>query len=333
MVIAALVESVLTPGHAVAVVFAVPIIIAARFSTARATVVFGIIAILLEIVNHLVNDGQIVQWPVDVLSLAIIVVLSAQVASLRERERRRAREAEEARGQLMQFISLVVHDLRSPLTVAMGYLQVAERQLGDVSAALVRPPIDRTMSALRQILRLVDDLLDAARLERGRFVIQPEPCDLAELARDVVDGQRLTDTNHSYILDAPAHLTGVWDKTRCQQVLTNLVSNAAKYSWPGTEVRVRLRPEDGSVIVSVGDQGVGLATTDIDQLFEPFARPGQEREATGTGLGLYISKGIVEAHGGRIWVESTVGRGSTFYVRLPRRPVDGNSEVIPDLRT
>jgi signal transduction histidine kinase len=233
----------------------------------------------------------------------------------------------------MQFISLVVHDLRSPLTVAMGYLQVAERQLVDVGDALARPPIDRTMGALRQILRLVDDLLDAARLERGRFVIQPEPSDLAELARDVVDGQRLTDTNHSYILDAPAHLTGVWDKTRCQQVLTNLVSNAAKYSRPGTEVRVRLRPEDGSVIVSVADQGVGLATADIDQLFQPFARPGQEREATGTGLGLYISKGIVEAHGGRIWVESTVGRGSTFFVRLPRRPGNSNMEVIPDLRT
>jgi signal transduction histidine kinase len=331
MIVAVFVEFVVTPGLIVAVVFAVPITVAARFLSARVTILVGVIAIVIDFVDHALNNILFSQWPINSLSLLAILILAVQVATLRASERRRTQEAEASRARLSEFINLVVHDLRSPLTVAIGYLQLAERQLALAGDDRFRIPIDKSQFALRRIQRLVNDLLDAARIDHGRFIIQPESCDLAELTREVVDDQRLTDDSHQYIVDIPDQVTGDWDKVRLQQVLTNLVSNAAKYSAPGTGVQVQLRPDEESVLLSVTDQGAGIAASDVGQLFRPFARLGHEPQATGTGLGLYISKGIVEAHSGRVWVDSTVGRGSTFYVRLPRHPTPNDLRATAGL--
>jgi signal transduction histidine kinase len=199
----------------------------------------------------------------------------------------------------------------------LGYVQLVERQLPRADEQ-IRNSIDKTDEALRRATRLVNDLLDSTRIGRGRFVVHQAPTDLAALARDVVEEQRLTDPDHHFFVDAPPEVIGSWDQSRLQQVLTNLVSNAVKYSSPGTNVRVGLRERDDEVVLSVADQGSGIAPSDLDQIFQPFARLEPQGQATGTGLGLYITRGIVEAHGGRIWVESEVGRGSTFFVSLPR---------------
>jgi signal transduction histidine kinase len=206
--------------------------------------------------------------------------------------------------------------------VAVGYAQLLRQQSGETDNGDPPRALARLEEALRTMHRLVNDLLDATRIGANRFVIRPAPMDLGELARQVAEEQQAAGGGHQFVVDAPAGVVGEWDAERLGQVLANLVSNAVKYSPDGTEVRIRVRQSDEAVLLSVADRGAGIAASQIDQLFQPFARLGRERQATGTGLGLYIAKGIVEAHGGRIWVESSPGHGSTFSMSLPRRPAN-----------
>jgi signal transduction histidine kinase len=238
----------------------------------------------------------------------------------RQDEARRADEAEAARDHTRDFMGMVVHDLRGPLTVTAGYTQLLRRQLAEARGAPdAQRQLEKIETSVQTMRRLVNDLLDSTRIGRGRFVINPVDTDLARTVRQVVDEQRDVASDHQIEVRAPDRLSGVWDNERIRQVMTNLISNATKYSPAGTCVRVTLREAGQAVHLSVADEGVGIAPDQIGQLFEPFSRLGREQEATGTGLGLYITKGIVEAHGGRIWVESAVNQGSTFYVELPSR--------------
>jgi signal transduction histidine kinase len=318
LAVAVLVEFMIPPRYAVAIGFAVPIVVAAWLSSALVTVAVGLVAVVLAILHYSIDGIPATLWPIGVLPLVLIYALSIKVARVRESERQRTREAEAAREQLRQFVALVAHDLRGPLTVVLGYLQLLERQVPTAGDDQMRKPIDGMDRALHSVIRMVSDLLDSARFELGHFAIQPAPCDLAGLVREVVDSQRLTDDRHRYMVSTPAPVTGRWDRVRLKQVLANLITNAAKFSPPATDVQVRVRSDNAGVVLSVTDQGSGIAPEAIGQLFQPFARLGRERDATGSGLGLYITKGIVEAHRGRIWVESVVGRGTTFFVRLPR---------------
>jgi signal transduction histidine kinase len=172
-------------------------------------------------------------------------------------------------------------------------------------------------AAATRMCRLVDDLRDAEHTGASQFVVRRAPLDLTEITRRVVALQQSTTTRHRLVLDAPEHLNGMWDGERLAQVLANLISNAIKYAPAGGEIRVTVREAAGEAVVSVSDQGLGLSPEQIKRLFQPFTRLYSGREIKGTGLGLYICKAIVEAHGGRISVESAPGRGSTFTVALP----------------
>lgn len=224
--------------------------------------------------------------------------------------------AEAARENLQRFLGMVAHDLRSPLTAVRGYTQLALHDTGNEPAKVHRALVTID-DAARRMDRLVGDLLDAARIGAGRFEIQPSRVNLVAILRKVVEQQQATAPRHQLVLEAPTYLEGVWDPARIAQIFTNLVSNAIKYSPHGSVVRVTATGEDREAVVCVIDQGVGISPDQIQRLFQPFNRAGQEQAATGTGLGLYIAKGIVEAHHGRIWLESTVGQGSRFCVALP----------------
>jgi signal transduction histidine kinase len=133
-----------------------------------------------------------------------------------------------------------------------------------------------------------------------------------------VEARQATTERHQLVLEAPEQLEGEWDPGRLGQVLDNLLGNAITYSPDGGMVRVAVRQEDGQAIISVSDQGLGLRQGDLGQLFQLFSRLETGREIRGTGLGLYISRGIVEAHGGSVRAESAgPGRGATFTVALP----------------
>ncbi len=204
----------------------------------------------------------------------------------------------------------------------VSYVAVPLRVRGQVPEGRRPEILDRMRSVvpgqMERLSRLVRDLQDLSRIERGRFEIHRGRCDLVAAARQVIEEQQSTTDRHRLSLETEVEsLPGDWDCVRIAQVLTNLVRNAINYSPDGGDVKVAIEREDDRARVSVSDQGVGIASDEIPRLFRPYTRLERIPGARGTGLGLYITKAIVEAHGGRVGVESQLGKGSTFTFTLP----------------
>ncbi|HEX8917595.1 MAG TPA: HAMP domain-containing sensor histidine kinase, partial [Chloroflexota bacterium] len=219
-----------------------------------------------------------------------------------------------------QFLSIVSHELRTPLTTIKGYAQMLRRKItGDPQAERFADNIDAQVGRLA---RLVDDLLDVTRFSRQQFELMPQQMDLRPVLEDVTSRFRVVASRHKIdlLLDRGA-FEGLWDHDRLEQVLNNLVSNAIKYSPSGGRVVISTRHEDDYVVVAVRDQGQGIPEEDQQHLFERFFRGRAEgQDVKGLGLGLYVTRRIIEAHGGRIWVSSRPGEGSEFSFSLPLQP-------------
>jgi signal transduction histidine kinase len=176
-----------------------------------------------------------------------------------------------------------------------------------------------------RLQRLVDDLLDLSRIENGRYRIERQPLDLGGLLERSVREARQSTERHTLALRLPSNLPSIEaDADRVSQVVTNLITNAVRYSPDGGEIRVAAEARPDAVVVSVSDQGIGIPADRLGQVFEKFYRVDNRvtRTVSGTGLGLAISRELVQAHGGDIWVESTPGRGSTFSFSLPFSPAN-----------
>jgi len=183
-----------------------------------------------------------------------------------------------------------------------------------------RTAAEEILEASRRLARLIDDLLSVSRMESGRLVLDPRPLDLAAVVERILSPFRAMADRHTLRAKLPGALPVLWgDPDKVEQILTNLVGNAIKYSPEGGEVLVTVEHGEDSVQVSVRDQGIGMSPRDMGQLFEKFYRVDRDevRRAGGTGLGLYITKRLVEMHGGRIWAESRPGVGSVFTFTLP----------------
>ncbi|WNG13625.1 ATP-binding protein [Cystobacter fuscus] len=221
----------------------------------------------------------------------------------------------------LTFLAGVAHDLRNPLS-ALKMSAALVNSRGPVSEERLRKTMALVSRQVSRLDRMVGDLLDATRIEAGHFELKLEERDAGELATSVVELYRSSGAAHELRLLLPeGPLPLRCDATRMEQVLNNLVSNALKYSREGSVVEVEVRREGEEVWLSVKDQGIGISAEEQRHLFTPFQRTGSAREkAPGVGIGLSVARRIVEAHGGRIEVESSPGRGSTFRVRLPRAP-------------
>ncbi|QRK10698.1 sensor histidine kinase [Archangium violaceum] len=226
-----------------------------------------------------------------------------------------------------EFLSVASHELRTPLTPLKGFAALTLNRMekgGDF------PERERTLKALRsmarqtdRLTRLVDDLLDTSRIQAGRFELERAPVDLVPLVREVIERFELRgDEGLRFFLEAPeAPVEGTWDGPRLEQVVTNLLSNAVRYSPQGGTVRVSFHLTGDAVELRVRDQGIGIPPESVALLFQPFARASNAtaRHFGGLGLGLFICREIVQRHGGTIWAESPgAQQGSCFYVRLPR---------------
>ncbi|HEY8490169.1 MAG TPA: GAF domain-containing protein [Dehalococcoidia bacterium] len=235
-------------------------------------------------------------------------------------------EAQRVIQQREEFLSIASHELKTPLTTVKGYAQLLERQLRSTQAEDERlhRMMEQLKSQIRRLEVLVADLLDISRLQQGRLELRPEPVDLQPLAAEVLARfEHAPDRTpaHTLVLDAPEAVAGVWDRDRLDQVLTNLLSNALKYSPEGGEVRVTLRRHGDTAELAVSDQGIGIPAEEQARLFSPFSRASTGgHHIEGVGLGLYITQQIVARHQGEITVESAPGRGSRFTVRLPLHP-------------
>jgi len=222
-----------------------------------------------------------------------------------------------------QLLGMAAHDLRNPLsivnTASAFLLDDASRRLPEAKRAEF---LRRINSGSKFMLRLIDDLLDVAKIEAGRLELELRDGDLCALIEENLAINRMLADNKNIRLDfapEPGLPSLRFDRDKVEQVLSNLVSNALKFSAPGTAVTVLVSRVDGNVVVSVRDQGQGIPTEEFDELFKPFGRTSVHGTAgeKSTGLGLAICRRIIEGHGGRIWAESEFGKGSVFSFSLP----------------
>jgi PAS domain S-box-containing protein len=215
-----------------------------------------------------------------------------------------------------EFLGLVSHELRTPMTIILGMSAVIAR--GELDGQRAREMASDIADSAEVLNELIESMLLLARLEHEEE--QPrEPMLLGRTVGAVLERQRRRDPSRAYDLESRTSDTLVdAQPTWLERVIVNLVSNAAKYSHPGGDVRVVIEGGDGEVVLRVIDEGPGLAEADLAQVFEPFYRaPGAESRAPGTGLGLAISKRIIESLGGRIWARSDASGGSDFGFAIP----------------
>jgi PAS domain S-box-containing protein len=240
--------------------------------------------------------------------------VTGAVLVLRDGARRRP-----AVGDGIEVISTVSHELRSPLTSVKGYTSLLLNRWDRLGEEQKRMMLEQVHHDADRVTRLVTELLDISRLESGRLVLRRQMVDLLPLVNGVLEKVRMMETRLAAAVDFPTDFPQVYaDPDKIEQVLTNLVENAAKYADPQS-LQVSGSFQDGQVMVAVADSGDGIPVSDLPRVFTKFFRRAETRP-TGSGLGLWISRGLVEAHGGRLIVESEVGRGSVFRFTLPVDP-------------
>ncbi len=231
----------------------------------------------------------------------------------------RFREAEEIKST---FISVISHELKTPVSLIKGYAGTLRREDAQWDEETVRESLAIIEEESDRLDRLISDLLDASRAQAGSLKLEMGDAHIPKLAQRVVEGFRLQTDIHQFELDFPPDFPPVIaDQERLRQVLSNLVRNAIKYSPEGGKIRLGGYADRDKVTVYVADEGIGIPLDEQPRLFQRFYRldSSLRRRTQGMGLGLYLCRAIIEAHGGRIWVESAPGRGSTFYFTLPRQ--------------
>jgi len=243
---------------------------------------------------------------------------------LRELEHK-STQLEVANRHKSEFLANMSHELRTPLNAIIGFSEVLiERMFGDLNEKQDEYLKDIFASG-RHLLSLINDILDLSKIEAGKMELELTRFDLPAAIDNALTLVKGRAANHGITVtrDVDRRLGEfVADERKLKQVLVNLLSNAVKFTPEGGRVEVRAAPANGEVEVSVSDTGIGIADADQEMIFEEFRQVGSDyaRKHEGTGLGLALTKRLVELHGGRIWVKSEVGKGSTFSFTLPERP-------------
>lgn len=240
-----------------------------------------------------------------------------QRLAAQETELARLRDAERIKDELLAVVS---HDLRSPLTAILGYTRLMLKQRrGPLPEAYVEILHELERSG-RYMQGLVDDLVDVARLGFGGLKLAPAESDAVTVVREAMDAlrERAAERHITLAYHGPAAAVQDVDPRRVRQIVTNLLTNAVKFNQAHGRVDVYVRVEEAGLHVEMADTGVGIHPEELDSIFDMFKRLDNHKRIEGLGLGLTISKELVALHGGRIWVESTPGKGSRFHFTLPR---------------
>ncbi|HYI11521.1 MAG TPA: ATP-binding protein [Thermoanaerobaculia bacterium] len=263
--------------------------------------------------KHLITgrdlDLSIAAAPIESRGIVGAVLVIRDITALQELDRKKD-----------EFLSVASHELRTPLTTIKGYTQLLAQTVDDLQPEERATYINAVLGEIERMMGLISELLDVSRIETNRLQIHPQPIRWLQFIEGRISAFRVQHPSRDIRFDVNATETSVVaDPDRMRQVVDNLLSNALKYSAEGTDIDVRVVRENGYVATSVTDHGIGIPRDEIPQLFERFhrARNVSSRYYGGLGLGLYIARAIVEAHGGFITVESEEGTGSTFTMKLP----------------
>jgi len=234
------------------------------------------------------------------------------------------RDLERAVKMRDDFMSVVAHELRTPLNTLFLETQLRKMQIERGNLAAFAPEqlgkmVARDDRQIRNMVRLIDDMLDVSRIRSGALSVRPAQVELARLLQRVIDDleQQALAVGSRITLDAPQPVDGWWDEFRIEQVVVNLLTNALRYGG-GKPVEVGLSATPDGARIEVRDHGIGISEQDQQRIFQQFERGGGGKSADGLGLGLYITRQLVEAHGGKISVSSEPGQGSIFRLDLPQ---------------
>ena len=226
-------------------------------------------------------------------------------------------DAVEPKALRIEDVAQLVHDFKHPLATIALEAWLLDEKVGNVGGGEVRRTVARINHNLMFLDRMVQDLLDSCAIDRGLFTLHRRAAELRALLEQAIERVATGPDQHRVLLEACGPVTLSIDDLRIERVMANLISNALKYGSRGTAVVIRLEREAGRVRISVIDAGPGLTEDELSYVFDEYRRAPSAHASEGSGLGLYASKRIIEAHGGRIAAESTRGVGSRFYFELP----------------
>ncbi len=256
------------------------------------------------------------------LVLGIVFLLRAK----RKRRENRRREIKLAEEHRTSFISIMSHQLRTPLTIIKGYLEsLLTGDRGELNEGQ-HEYMSEALSINNEMIDLVNDYLNVTQMEKGKVAIHREPVDLAEMVGDVVDEMqtfsRAVNTTLAFRKPASPLPHALVDPIKLRQAIQNILSNALKYSKKGGAATVTIEQKGATLLLTCRDDGVGIPKDQQNELFTKFfrARNVLQRDAKGSGLGLFVAKLFVEASGGRIWLESVEGKGTAVFCSFPIEP-------------
>lgn len=271
---------------------------------------------------HLYVEGDLKRHddqPPLPIGITYVPLLSAEggliniIATVRDITR--YRQAEELKST---FMSVISHELKTPVALIKGYVSTLRREDATWDAEIVQDSLAVIEEESDRLAGLIENLLDASRLQAGGMALKRSDVQLSEMAGRMAKRMQTQTTNHQIHVDFPANFPVILaDEIRLEQVFTNLIGNAIKYT-PGGEILISGQARGSEVIVCVRDEGPGIAPEDIPHIFDRFYRaPDMARQTKGAGLGLFLTKAIIEAHNGHIWVDTAPGQGVRFYFSLP----------------
>lgn len=264
------------------------------------------------------------------LASFIIAIITGQREAARKLLQKRAGELTSMNQELEQanhlkdvFLTRAAHELRTPLTTILGEAQLALRRLNKAESAEIdyQKSFEKVEARAKRLQTFIEDLLELSRLRAYEAPLRLTPCDFGKICREVVEDQQALSGRQIVVQFSSQPLILQADGARLSQVIVHLIENALQYSYEGTLIRVGITVDDRGILLQVSNEGIGLSLEQQEQVFEPFYRApfAQEVFPKGWGLGLTVSKEIVERHDGQIWIQATEGKDIAFFVRIPFR--------------
>jgi signal transduction histidine kinase len=291
------------------------VIAAALFFANRAAIVgYALAAVAMSWLVCVVDGAGLL--PLQPLQLAALLSMVALICTFYAE---RVSESRQQASNKDEILSRVSHELRTPLSALRGFVYLAKKKQPSTDGS---SPLGQTLTRIDaqvdRLTRMVGDLYDVSAVQAGKLKLEPRSCDLIAVVREVALRFRTLHPQLQLHWNGPDAMWGNWDALRLDQLLTNLVGNAVKYAGEASSVEMIVVPSSGGTAhIEVKDDGPGIPADKLAVIFEPFQRGDAAGAKKGLGLGLAIAREIALLHGGAIWVDSQVGKGTTFHVRLP----------------